>query len=602
MLQMFTKKTTFQRMLVYSFSLLSAAIILCVGGWSVYTVSRHAVKNMEHTVEQSANYINQNTSILFSDAIAAFSLSKNYSVSRFLVPSAQTNAYRSAQALQSLFANWRLVQESDSPIVDLSIIGMRRNAYSERNGFFYADAAFLESDQFTELAKAPRAIHIWGMPDPLSDQAWEREVVCLATGIFKTGTNELAGIMRVSLRRNYLTDVLMDSRISEGGHVLILDRSGTLVFSDAPEAETLLSTEQCARIVSTDGQSGAFSAKLHGEKSLIAYRALDQIDWFIVSTAPERQLMRPTRTIILSIGISLFAAVVLICGINILISRGLSRPLIELTGHMQKAAAGDLDVIAPVGGGREIQFLCESFNGMLVNIKALMARVVEEQQNLQRSELKALQEQINPHFLYNSMDSAVWAAENGDSKEVIDLLMSLSNFYKLTLSGGMDIVPLQREIQHARSYLEVLHMRYFDLFDYEIQTKGDLAGITFPKIILQPLAENAIYHGIKERRYPAGEKGKLLIAVRREDAFLHIEVRDNGAGMAPNELSRLRARIASDQITPDACYGLQNVNQRLRLFFGPAYGLRIRAEPMRGCTVSLSAPLCFDRKETEDAL
>lgn len=582
---------TFQRKLIFSFSLLASAMIACVGVWSMYTVSRHAMIDMEHTVEQSANYINQNTSILFADAIASFSLTKNYSVSQFLNMPRYTPSYEITQKMQALLSNWRLVQKKDSPIIDLSVMSVQGYGFSERNGYFRLPDGFMEQEQVKELLKSPRNIHIWGAPTTISVQPWEKEVVYLATGIFKTGTNEVAGIWRVSLHRNYLTNVLDSSKISAGGHVLILDRLGTPVFADASTAFDLLNPSQLERIVSASGGSGLLSERVQGAKSMIAFRALDEMDWYIVSTVPERELLAPTRAISSSIILSFFITLLLMIAINMVISRNLSRPLIDLTMHMQKVAQGDLDAIASVGGGKEIQFLCESFNNMLVDIKALMNRVVIEQQNLQRSELKALQEQINPHFLYNSMDSAVWAAENGNSEEVIDLLMSLSKFYKLTLSGGMDIVPLHLELQHVACYLEVLHMRYNDLFEYTIDTQGDFDGISFPKIILQPLAENAIYHGIKECRYPNGDKGHLSIRVCREKGQLTLAVADNGKGMSPEELAALYDRIGNAHIQPDGSYGLQNVNQRLRLFWGEYYQLSINTAPDEGFCILIRIAL-----------
>jgi two-component system sensor histidine kinase YesM len=265
---------------------------------------------------------------------------------------------------------------------------------------------------------------------------------------------------------------------------------------------------------------------------------------------------------------------------------------------MKEAADGKFDIAIPAQGQREIQLLYRSFETMLHEIKELMNNVITEQEMLKKTELKALQEQINPHFLYNSMACAIWAAETGNNQQTIDLLISLSNFYKLTLSGGLDIVQLDAELDHVRNYLDIIQMRYQDLISYAIKTDSCALDIRFPKIILQPIVENAVYHGIKLKRFTDNEKGLIQINIYRDGSLLNIEIKDNGIGINPEELKILWDSIHS-MTGGGKGYGLLNINQRLRLFFGEQYRLSISSIPNIGTTVTICVPSLRYEGETK---
>ena len=211
-----------------------------------------------------------------------------------------------------------------------------------------------------------------------------------------------------------------------------------------------------------------------------------------------------------------------------------------------------------------------------------------EQENLKRSELRTLQAQIAPHFLYNTLDAIVWLAEADRNDEVIHITRALSDFFRISLSQGRDWIPLAEEVRHLQGYLTIQKIRYRDILDYEIDIPQSLYGYEILKLLLQPLVENAIYHGIKHRR----GRGLVRVLAREENGALCASVADNGAGMSPERLEEVRCCLnsKSEPAKDQAGYGLYNVNKRIQLYYNQPEGIRIESGE-NGTTVFLRVPL-----------
>jgi two-component system sensor histidine kinase YesM len=204
--------------------------------------------------------------------------------------------------------------------------------------------------------------------------------------------------------------------------------------------------------------------------------------------------------------------------------------------------------------------------------------VYQDQKNLREAELRVLQAQIKPHFLYNTLDTIQWMAREHGADDVASLVAALTKLFRLGLSGGREIIPVRDELEHVRSYLTIQQARYEDAFDYEIDVPEELLTRGILKVVLQPMVENAIYHGIKERR----GKGKLLIRGRLEGDALEFRVRDDGAGIPGERLASLNALLASSDVPPearnrDSGFAIMNVNARIRLSAGSGYGVSIES-------------------------
>ena len=284
--------------------------------------------------------------------------------------------------------------------------------------------------------------------------------------------------------------------------------------------------------------------------------------------------------------IAFVAVLLLIVFISHYIPLSISRPIMELVEVTQQVSQGNLQVRSHVNTGVEAKQLSESLNTMIDKINELLEQVKKEQIRIRKAEFELLQAQINPHFLYNTLDTIIWLAESDEQKQVVHMVESLSDFFRTSLNQGKDIISIKEEIQHVRSYLEIQQMRYQDILEYEINVPEEFYQNTIPKITVQPLVENALYHGIKNKR----GKGKITVRGYREDSFFILEVRDNGIGMQPERLVQVRNALLYKQLAESKVYGLYNVNERIRLNCGEEYGLRISSTYQEGTTVKIFLP------------
>lgn len=268
------------------------------------------------------------------------------------------------------------------------------------------------------------------------------------------------------------------------------------------------------------------------------------------------------------------------------IPQSITRPIRILSEATDQVAKGDLSIHTEVYAGSDVTLLSESFNKMIDKINELLVQVKQEQIHLKNAELELLQSQINPHFLYNTLDTIVWLAEAGDQKKVVSMVGSLSKFFRTSLNQGKDIISIQEELQHVRSYLEIQQVRYQDILEFEIAVPEELFLYRIPKITIQPLVENALYHGIKNKR----GLGKIIISGEKKENDFLLYVTDNGIGMKEERLKQIENRIEQKSSEEKEIYGLYNVNERIRLKFGQEYGISIASTYMEGTKVQIKLP------------
>ena len=307
-------------------------------------------------------------------------------------------------------------------------------------------------------------------------------------------------------------------------------------------------------------------------------------------TENQYQVMREgfVRWQILSI-ILIFSAV----GFSVVAAWSLSRsiyaPIKKLHDVTTTITKQDLQALMSSDNVDEITELGMSFNIMIGKIKELLDSKIKEQENLKKAELRALQAQINPHFLYNTLDTIIWMAESKKTDEVVEIVSALSNFFRISLSKGMDWITIGEEIERIKSYLTIQKMRYKDILDFKIEVDEDVSENTILKLILQPLVENALYHGIKNKR----QGGTISVRAKRKgEAEILLEVEDDGIGFTLEKLNQLHAELSDDSgdIKPESDFGLGNVNKRIRLYYGKPYGLSIQSAYSTGTRVTLVIP------------
>lgn len=264
----------------------------------------------------------------------------------------------------------------------------------------------------------------------------------------------------------------------------------------------------------------------------------------------------------------------------------ITHPIRELSETFDQVTKGDLTVKSDVRSGVEAIMLSDSFNAMIDKINELLDQVTKEQIRLRKAEFQLLQSQINPHFLYNTLDAIIWLAESGDQKKVVSMVGSLSEFFRTSLNQGKDIISIREELQHVRSYLEIQQVRYQDILEYEIHMPEEFYECLIPKITIQPLVENALYHGIKNKR----GAGRIVISGQNKESDFIIQIEDNGIGISKERLIQVRDGIRYKVPTETDIYGLYNVNERIRLNFGEKYGIFIESAYGEGTRVSILLP------------
>ena len=286
-------------------------------------------------------------------------------------------------------------------------------------------------------------------------------------------------------------------------------------------------------------------------------------------------------------GLSLFLFFFfLMAFLNFRISAYISDPIRRLEQSVKELERGRENVEIEEAGCYEVQRLSHAVRSMVSTMRHLMDDIIEQEGQKRRSELEVLQSQINPHFLYNTLDSVIWMTESGRQEEAIQMVTSLARLFRIALSRGNSIIPLADELEHARHYMTIQQIRFKNKFETKITTQPGTEGLYTLKLIVQPILENAIYHGMAS----AEDDGLISVNACREGDDLVIDVADNGLGMRPEVAASLLDENRPDVRTSGSGIGVRNVHQRIRLTFGPAYGLTIFSEPDEGTLVRIRLP------------
>ena len=277
---------------------------------------------------------------------------------------------------------------------------------------------------------------------------------------------------------------------------------------------------------------------------------------------------------------------VMVIAFSVYLPGSFTRPITDLVEVTDRVARGDLNARSNNDSKDEVGVLSGSMNQMIDKINELLSQITKEQIRIREAELELLQSQINPHFLYNTLDTIIWLAEGGNERQVVDMVKSLSAFFRTSLSRGRDIISIKEELVHARSYLEIQQFRYQDILEYEINVDSKYNDYTIPKITIQPLVENALYHGIKNKR----GGGRINIGAKDAGDDFVLTVEDNGIGMTPERLAEVLGGMSGSEPADSAIYGLYNVNERIKLKFGEKYGLTLDSVYGEGSTCNILLP------------
>ena len=414
-----------------------------------------------------------------------------------------------------------------------------------------------------------------------------RWVISLSRAVELTeGTSTTQGVLLVDLSYSSLEHLFDGVTTGKGGYVYLIGSDGEILYH--PRIQLIDSGRLKENNKMAAGyKDGNHKEMFEGKSRIITVRSVGYTGWKIVGVTPKSVIslnsIKTRLFIVFMITLILFILIL----INSYISSRITNPIKELEKSVGILEEGDLETDVSIGGSYEIQHLGNSIKNMAIQIRVLMDDIVAEHEAKRKQEFDTLQSQINPHFLYNTLDIIVWMIENEQKNEAVKAVTALARFFRISLSKGKSIITVRDELEHVRSYLMIQQMRFKNKFSYDIQAEEECMELTSLKLILQPLVENAIYHGME---FMDGD-GEIIVSVFKKEDDLMITVSDNGLGMTEVQVLSLfsdEVRVTSKK---GSGIGVKNVNERIKLYFGERYGLTIDSEPDEGTTITIRLPV-----------
>ena len=401
-------------------------------------------------------------------------------------------------------------------------------------------------------------------------------------------------LLLINLNYRYFEEIFSNVNLGNGGYVYLTNDMGDIIWH--PKQNEIYSGRfnEDNKYAATL-KDGITVENLRGKNITLNVRTIGYTGWKLVGVTPSAALgidgIKFRFFVLFVADLFLF----LLAMINAFISDKISNPIKRLDGSVREIESGNLDVEILPSGSYEVEHLGKSIKNMLGRIKVLMSDLVAEHNAKRKSEFDTLQSQINPHFLYNTLDIIVWMIENENSDKAVNIVTALAKFFRISLSKGKNIITVKDEVEHVRNYLMIQNMRFKNRFEYSIDVDEKVLSYSSLKLMLQPLVENAIYHGME---FMDGD-GEIDVKVFKEDNSLYFTITDNGLGMSEDMVETL---LSKDFVPSKkgSGIGVKNVNERIKLYFGSEYGLKVESEPDEGTKITIHLPAVVYGENDED--
>ncbi|WP_336765163.1 cache domain-containing sensor histidine kinase [Paenibacillus sp. USHLN196] len=424
------------------------------------------------------------------------------------------------------------------------------------------------------------------------------EIVSVARSITDEASGRVRGVIMIDLKLRSVSQAARNVTLGKSGYVMVTDAEGQSVYK--PEHPLI---EHIPTDWFPSGERGTFTAETESGALLFMYQSSTFTGWRTVGVFPTRESISEVRQIQFYVVSFVFVVCLFGLSASLWFSRSIAQPIFRLMSYMRRAETGNLRAGRWSDRADEIGMLGNSYNRMLAQIRQLISLNELRERQKRDAEMRSLQEHIKPHFLYNTLDTIHWMARKEGAEDVSGMVSALSRLFRIGLSKGQDYIPLHSEIEHMTSYLQIQQTRYRDRLQYTLNIPEELRDLFVLKLLLQPLVENAIYHGIKGRRGP----GHIRVEARLEHNRLLLIVQDDGAGMSKERLAEmqhlLEAPLASLEASSPGItgksYGMLNVQARIRLSFGDEYGIVLESDEGEGTSVTVIHPLMRELPPTQ---
>lgn len=471
-------------------------------------------------------------------------------------------------------------------IASIMVFGYNGRLVSDRRITSLNPNIQLEEQEWYQAAKAAGGQSVVSSPHEQNVLDNEhRWVVSLSRELKSTDGVTAEGVLLVDLNLSVINDICKAINLGSKGYLFIVDNDGRIVYH--PQQELINHQQQTEHIAEVlQASNGDSFDVMKGNEKLIYSVQDTNFGWRIAGVAYADDLITSKSDLRNSIIFYSLCGLAITLLISIGLSHRLSKPIKVLQLDMKQVERGNFDIQTEIGQMNEIGQLGRSFNLMVSRTKSLMEETLLNEESKRKNELLLLQSQINPHFLYNTLDSIVWMAEQKQSEEVVVMTSALAKLFRAGITKDQELVPIRVELEHITSYLLIQKIRYNDELNYEIDIEDAIMEYKTLKILLQPIVENAIYHGI--RSMYGMEDGRITIIGRQLGDRIIFKVQDNGQGMTQEQLETILASHKQDN--RNRGIGIRNVNERIKLYFGYEYGIQIQSELEEGTCVTIVIP------------
>ena len=587
-----TKLSDLKSKLNIRMSLMVKLIIIFIGltlipliliGILSYSISYNVfLENTTYSTAQIAGQLNKSIDSLFTSAKNLSDIGNESNVRKFILE--DEHQYENAKEILKMFTSYRKNLTIGEMINNIYLIGNNGKQINDSYGVYLQQNDFFESIDLNSLFSSDKDMVITTGNINQNPRHKEKTFIYVYLPLIIKSLREPYGAMVIELKSDIIQEFCDRVDIAGSGFFSVFDKDGQVVFGRKNESDS--DREYIfSHILSSD--SGNFSGRIDGNKMLFVYNSIPQTDWKLVGQVALHDLMRDVYTIRKTVFSIIILLIVFATVLYLFFTKKMILPLKRLNATMRIAALGDMSVRFVNNSYDEIQDLGESFNLMIIKLDNLAKQNIKRQVNLQKAELDLLQAQINPHFLYNTLDTILWQSKVGNNDSVIEMVDALGNFFRMTLSKGKGWITVSEELEIIKNYLKIQKNRYGDLLEYEISADESLMSCYMLKLTLQPIVENAIYHGIKNKR----DGGKVWIRGYDRGDYFEFQIQDDGVGMTSevyqDMLDQINLQPANLIMKGDSAFGIKNVHSRIKLYYGDDCGLTIKSTLQQGTTVTV---------------
>lgn len=483
---------------------------------------------------------------------------------------------------------WRrmlsILKKSNSDILEMALFGQSGSCFYSTAGEPRLDSAEIRKAEWFQKAILWEGTVTYFSAPHVQNLFTDRRtyVITMSRAVeYMQDGQQYTGVLMMDINYTAFASLSDNLHLGTSGYAYLMDEAGRLI---AHPRLQLIYAGLAAEDISKVGEQvvGVTRDVQAGRERVLMITTLNQTRWRMVGVAYIDEILKLQSTFVRIFTLMLLSAAMLSLATATVMAYLVTRPINHLEHKMRMVEEGDLNVAITVKGFREIRSVSSAFNHMIQRVRQLMEQIVQEQETKRLYELNALQAQINPHFLYNTLDSIIWMEERGRSREAITMVSALAKLFRISISKGRDMISVGEEIEHVRNYIIIQKMRFKDKFDYEINVQPEALQERTVKLILQPLVENAINHAIDELR---STPLHIFVEARVEGGCLLFTIRDDGVGLCEERLQTILTKSSGS-----SGIGIKNVHERIRLTFGKPYGLEIKSEEDVGTCVIIRLP------------